>query len=91
MITKQLKDVVKQMEALKTAEGSADFKAGVDAALNVVNAVVQAAIDRERMQQLEAELAELRAKYAVNDETAPKKRGRKPKGANADKALHEVE
>jgi hypothetical protein len=39
----------------------------------VVDTVVQDAIDRERMQQLEAELAELRVKYLQDGVDAPKK------------------
>lgn len=82
MNSKQLKDVIAQMEALKTPESSSDFQAGVDAAKAVVNTIVQEALDRERMQKLEAELTELRAKYAGDGQAAPKKRGRKPKAAN---------
>jgi hypothetical protein len=80
MDSKQLKDVIKQMEALKTPESSTDFQAGVDAAIVIVNTIVQEALDRERMQKLEQELTELRAKYQATQLT-PKKRGRKPKNA----------
>ena len=80
MDTKQLKDFLRQMTTLKSPDKSADFNAGVDAAMNIVNTVVQEAADRERMRQLEAELAQLRTKY-VNNDVMPKKRGRKPKSA----------
>lgn len=91
MDTKQLKDFLRQMATLKSPDKSADFNAGVDAAMNIVNNVVQEASDRERMRLLEAELAQLRTKY-VNTDVMPKKRGRKPKSANAaEKALHEVD
>lgn len=79
MNTKQLKDLVAQIEALKTPETSAEFQAGVDAAKELVNTVVKETLDRERMQKLEAELAELRAKYSDAVQAAPKRRGRKPK------------
>jgi hypothetical protein len=85
MNTKQLKDVIAQIEALKTPESSADYQAGVDAAKAVVNTIVQESLDRERMQKLEQELAELRAKYP--DQAAPKKRGRKPKAVDAQEAV----
>ena len=57
MNTKQLKDLVTQIEALKTPETSAEFQAGVDAAKELVNTVVKETLDRERMQKLEAELS----------------------------------
>lgn len=79
MNSRQLKEVIKQLEALKSLEKSEDFNAGVDAAVNIVNTVVQEAIDHERMQQLESELAELRARYPQNNSVGPKRRGRKPK------------
>jgi hypothetical protein len=92
MDMKQLRDFVRQMATLKSPDKSDDFNAGVDAAMNIVNVVVQEAADRERMRQLEVELAELRNKYVANGNVAPKKRGRKPKNANvSEKALHEVE
>lgn len=80
MDTKQLKDFLRQMMTLKSPDKSADFNAGVDAAMNIVNSVVQEAADRDRMRQLETELAQLRNKY-VNPDVMPKKRGRKPKAA----------
>ena len=80
MNSKQLKDLIKQVEALKTPESSPDFQAGIDAATTVFNTVVQEAIDRERMQQLEQELTELRARYQAS-QPIQKKRGRKPKNA----------
>ena len=80
MDTKQLKDFLRQMATLKSPDKSADFNAGVDAAMNIVNSVVQEAADRERIRQLETELAQLRTKY-VNPDVLPKKRGRKPKSA----------
>lgn len=81
MDTKQLKDFLRQMATLKSPDKSADFNAGVDAAMNIVNSVVQEAADRDRMRQLETELAQLRNKY-VNPDVMPKKRGRKPKAAS---------
>ena len=81
MNTRQVKDLLTQIEALKTSETSAEFQAGVDAAKGIINSIVQEALDRERMQKLEAELAELRAKYAVDGQPAPKRRGRRPKAA----------
>ena len=83
MNARQLKDVIAQIEALKTPESSADFQAGVDAAKAVVNTIVQEALDRERMEILKAELAELQAKYPGTAAATPKKRGRKPKNADA--------
>jgi hypothetical protein len=83
MNVRQLKDVLKQVEALKTPETSADFQAGVDAAHTALNAIVQETQDQERMQKLESELLELRAKYPDTGQTAPKRRGRKPKMADA--------
>jgi hypothetical protein len=87
MNTKQLKDVLRQIEALKTPNTSADFQAGVDAAYAVVNTIVQEALDRERMQKLETELARLRMKYPVDGQSAPKRRGRKPKAVDAQKQV----
>lgn len=81
MDTKQLKDFLRQMATLKSPDKSADFNNGVDAAMNIVNSVVQEAADRERMRQLETELTQLRNKY-VNTDVMPKKRGRKPKAAS---------
>lgn len=81
MKTRQLKELLEQIEALKTAETSAEFQAGVDAAKGIVNTIVQEALDRERIQKLETELAELRAKYPADGPAAPKRRGRKPKAA----------
>ena len=80
MDTKQLKDFLRQMATLKSPDKSADFNAGVDAAMNIVNSVVQEAADRERIRQLETELAQLRTNY-VNPDVMPKKRGRKPNSA----------
>lgn len=80
MNAKQLKDLVAQIESLKTPDTSTEFQAGVDAAKELINTVVQEALDRERIQKLEAELAELRAKYP--DMSQPRKRrGRRPKNA----------
>jgi hypothetical protein len=79
MTSKQLKEVIAQIETLKTPESSPDFQAGVDAAKAVVNTIVQEALDRERMQKLEQELSDLRAKYPGDGATPQKKRGRKPK------------
>ena len=81
MNSRQLKDILRQIEALKTPETSADFHAGVDAAHAIVSTIVQEALDRERMEKLEQELAELRAKYQADDQPAPKRRGRRPKAA----------
>jgi hypothetical protein len=77
--TRQLKELLEQIEALKTAETSAEFQAGVDAAKGIVNTIVQEALDRERIQKLEAELAELRAKYALDNQPTAKRRGRRPR------------
>ena len=79
MNTKQLKELIAQIEALKTLESSTDFQAGVDAAKAIVNTIVQEALDRERMVKLKAELAELQAKYPEDGATGQKKRGRKPR------------
>lgn len=81
MDSRQFKNLVERIEALKTPDTSADYQAGVDAAKELINDIVQQALDRERMQALEAELAELRAKYP--EQVAPKRRGRKPKRAQA--------
>ena len=81
MNTKQLKDVLSQIEALETLDRTPEFQAGVDAAQAVISTVMQEATDRERIQKLEAELAQLRAKYPSDSQAAPKKRGRKPKDA----------
>jgi hypothetical protein len=90
MNSRQLKEVIAQMEALKTPESSGDFQAGVDAAKAVVNTIVQEALDRERIQKLEQELAELRAKYPSTDAAAPKRRGRKPKQATPENTEFET-
>jgi hypothetical protein len=79
MNSKQLKELVIQIEALKTPDTSPDYQAGVDAAKALISTVMQEALDRERMQELEVELAELRAKY----QPTPKRRGRKPKSTQA--------
>jgi hypothetical protein len=68
-----------QVEALKTPASSAEFQAGVEAAKAVVATLVQEALDRERIQTLEQELAALRANYPEAAAPAAKKRGRKPK------------
>ncbi|HXF61129.1 MAG TPA: hypothetical protein VNK95_05900 [Caldilineaceae bacterium] len=81
MNTRQLRDLVAQIEALKTPGTSAEFQAGVDAAKELINNVVQEALDRERIQKLEAELAELRAKYPDATQPIRKRRGRRPKSA----------
>jgi hypothetical protein len=92
MDTKQLKAVLSQIEALKTPDTSADFRAGVDAAQAIISGIFQEAVDRERMQKLEADLAALRAKYPSDTQEAPKKRGRKPKSAVAqEEAMLEAE
>ena len=81
MDTKQLKELIGQMTALKTADSSEEFQAGVEAAISVLDAVVQEAQDRERIQKLEAELAALRAKYPGENQATPKRRGRRPRAA----------
>lgn len=86
MNAKQLKELIGQIEALKTSSTSAEFQAGVDAAKEVVDGIVQQALDRERIQKLEAELAALRARYPVEGQAAPKRRGRKPKSAQTPEA-----
>jgi hypothetical protein len=83
MNSKQLKDLVERIEALKTPDTSAEFQAGVDAAKELVNTLVKETLDRERMQKLGAELADLRAKYPDPTQVAPKRRGRKPKALQA--------
>ena len=89
MNTKQLKDVLSQIEALKTLDTTPEFQAGVDAAQAVIATVIQEASDRERIQKLEAELAQLRAKYP-SDQVTPKKRGRKPKQTTPENAEFET-
>jgi hypothetical protein len=79
MNSKQLNHLIGRIDALKTPETSAEFQAGVDAAKEIINAIVQEALDQERMQKLEAELNQLRAKYSDTGQAAPKRRGRKPK------------
>jgi hypothetical protein len=92
MLTKQLKAILAQIEALKTPEGSEEFRAGVDAAKGVISIAIQEAADRERIQQLEAELAALRQKYPGETQVLPKKRGRKPQSATAqEEAMLEAE
>jgi hypothetical protein len=92
MDTKQLKGLLTQIEALKTPDTTEEFQAGVDAAKNVISAIVQEAADLERIQKLEAELAALRSKYPSDMQPAPKKRGRKPKSAVAqEEAMLEAE
>jgi hypothetical protein len=76
MNSRQLQDVIGRVEALKTSQTSPEFQAGVDAAKEIFNTTVQEALDRERIQTLEQQLAELRARYPVE---APKRRGRRPK------------
>ena len=75
----QLQTIIDKIEALKTENVPAEFAAGVDAARDVVAAVIQEQADRKRMQQLEEELAQLRMKYQPSEPAVPKKRGRKPK------------
>jgi hypothetical protein len=79
MNTKQLKDLLSQIEELKTLDTTPEFQAGVDAAQAVISTVIQETTDRERIQKLEAELTQLRAKYPSDIQATPKKRGRKPK------------
>jgi hypothetical protein len=79
MNSKQLKDLLNQIEELKTMDTTPEFQAGVDAAQVVISTVIQEATDRERIQELEAELAALRSKYPSAIQATPKKRGRKPK------------
>jgi hypothetical protein len=79
MNAKQLKDLLGQIEALKTPDKSEEFQAGVEAAFEIIAKVMQEAVDRERIQKLEAELAQLRAKYPESTATPQKKRGRRLK------------
>ncbi len=79
MTIKQLKELLAQIEALKNPDQSAEFHAGVDAAAAIVNGIVQEALDRDKIQKLEAELAELRSRYPDAAPNAPKRRGRRPK------------
>ena len=86
-LCKKSKDLLAQIEALKTADTSAEFHAGVNAAKEIVNTIVQEALDRERIQKLEVELAELRTKYSIDGQAAPKRRGRRPKAAQVQEEL----
>jgi hypothetical protein len=86
MTTRQLKELLDRIEGLKSTNPSAEFQAGVDAAKGILDAVVQETLDRERIQKLEAELAALRAKYP-DEQATPKRRGRRPKNANAQEAV----
>jgi hypothetical protein len=79
MNSRQLKDLLTQLDSLKRAETSSDYQAGVDAAQTLIERVLQEALDRERIQKLEAELAELRAKYPDTSQATPKRRGRRAK------------
>jgi hypothetical protein len=81
MNTRQLRDLVAQIDALKSPGTSSEFQAGVDAAKELINNIVQEALDRERIQKLEAELAELRARYPDAAQPMRKRRGRRPKNA----------
>ncbi len=91
MDTKQLKTLISQIEALKTPDKSEDYIAGVSAAQAVITTILQETVDRERMQKLEAELSELRAKYPTPDQTPPKKRGRKPQQTTPTDTAFETE
>jgi hypothetical protein len=84
MDSKQLKALLDQLEALKPTNLAEGFSAGIDAAKEMLGGVIQKALDNERIQKLEAELSELRAKYGMGEAPKPKKRrGRKPKSAKA--------
>lgn len=89
MDSKQLKDVLAQIEELKTSQTSEEFRAGVDAAKQILAAAVEEAMDLERLQKLEQEIAQLKAKYADKTPAAPKRRGRKPKQVTPDNAEFE--
>jgi hypothetical protein len=91
MDSKQLKTLISQIEALKTSDKSADFNAGVSAAQAVITTILQEAADRERMQKLESELAELRAKYPSPELATFQKRGRKPKQTTPTDTAFETE
>ncbi len=91
MDTKQLKTIISQVEALKSPDKSEDFNAGVSAVQTVITNLLQEAADRERMQKLETELAELRAKYPSGGQTEPKKRGRRPKQTTPSAAEFETQ
>jgi hypothetical protein len=88
--TRQLKAILERIEALKTSATSADFQAGVDAAKEILQTIAQEAVDRDRMQRLEAELTELRAKYPADGQAAPKRRGRRPKMAQMSESQHQA-
>jgi hypothetical protein len=90
MNAKQLKDVLAQIEALKTPTSSSEFQAGVEAAKAVVATLVQEALDREGIQKLEQELAALRAKYPESAAPVAKQRGRKPKQTTPENAAFET-
>ena len=49
MNSKQLQAIIARVEALKTSQTSAEYKAGVDAAKEIFDTAVQEALDRERM------------------------------------------
>ena len=91
MDSKNLKTLISQIEALKTSDKSNDFNAGVSAAQAVITTILQEAADRERMQKLEAELTELRARYPSPDLATAKKRGRKPKQTTPTDTAFEIE
>lgn len=79
MDEQQLQTIITKIDALKTEGVSVEFASGVDAAKEVIAAVIQEQKDRERIQQFEEELAQLRMKYQTSEPTASKRRGRKPK------------
>jgi hypothetical protein len=81
MDEQELQTLITKIYALKTDEVSGEFSAGVDAAKEIIAAMIQEQKDRERMRKLEEELAALRTKYQTNELAVPKKRGRKPKAA----------
>jgi hypothetical protein len=75
-----LKRLLEQVEALKD-NATEEFQAGVNAVKKLLQTLAQEAVDRTRMQKLEEELTQLRARYMVSGgQAAPqKRRGRKPK------------
>jgi len=87
MSNKQLKGILERMEALKPANLSTEFQAGIDAAKDVVSGVLDKTFHSERIKELEAELKELKKQVKAEKEAKaekaakPKKKVRKTKAA----------
>jgi hypothetical protein len=84
MDNRQLIRLIEQVEALKD-NATDEFKAGVDAVKKLLQTIAQEAVDRTRMQKLEEELTQLRARYMASggQPTSKKRRGRKPEETKA--------